>query len=468
MAFGSRTVAQRDVEFRINNSQFEQDAQKSVQIYGRTTGAMSDDALRMAIAQEKLTKTVIKFGGESTQAKQATLAYRREVTQMAAAQDLGIRSTGAATTAVGRQERALFRMSRQAIRSSSSLRGLGGASTFAASTFLGNNGTIYALTSTAEAASQAAGSGSKLGRVLGRAGIAGEAGYASFALTTLILKLTGADKAAMKLGADLYDVFGKGAPSTADAVSQKQAVTISRQVKKLARSGRSDDAILSEIQAEYPSVNPRDVGIVVRNALRPGERPAPSAAAPRSSETPPTKTPRHDSPAARHVTVAQSGRERAALTHPSVIAAASVAPSIAALAIRSADITVNRATLHLDGLTTAREAISQTRAAKVEAARGQASALLVRSQALNVTYGLVGPPKPAAASPNQREVMLALAEIQRRFAPNHETPHAGKAVTHMYEAVHELRQIKEHLAKASARSSFPATDSSLARAAAIS
>lgn len=68
------------------------------QVYHRTTGQMSTDALKLAVQQEKLNKAIARYGPESTQAKQATIALRRE-----------IEST---TSAVRQEEEALSRVGR--------------------------------------------------------------------------------------------------------------------------------------------------------------------------------------------------------------------------------------------------------------------------------------------------------------------------------------------------------------------
>src|SRR5262245_31374113 len=47
--------------------------------FQQTTGAMSTEALKAAVAQEKLDKAIARHGPTSTQAKAAEVAYRREV-----------------------------------------------------------------------------------------------------------------------------------------------------------------------------------------------------------------------------------------------------------------------------------------------------------------------------------------------------------------------------------------------------
>lgn len=84
MAFGRPSFAgggagSVHVGFRADTGQFKADVSEARQIYQRSTGQMSDAALRMAVAQEKLDRAIHRFGPESRQAKEATLAWRREL-----------------------------------------------------------------------------------------------------------------------------------------------------------------------------------------------------------------------------------------------------------------------------------------------------------------------------------------------------------------------------------------------------
>jgi TP901 family phage tail tape measure protein len=87
MPFSDFTAARGDVVFQTNLGQFRGDMAQIEAVYGRTTGAMSDEALRLAVAQEKLNRAIVQSGPESLAAGKATLAYRTEVNELATAQE---------------------------------------------------------------------------------------------------------------------------------------------------------------------------------------------------------------------------------------------------------------------------------------------------------------------------------------------------------------------------------------------
>src|SRR5690348_2880764 len=87
MPFTDAIAARGDVVFQTNLGQFRGDMAEIEAVYGRTTGAMSDEALRLAVAQEKLNRAIVQSGPESYAAGRATLAYRTEVNALAEAQD---------------------------------------------------------------------------------------------------------------------------------------------------------------------------------------------------------------------------------------------------------------------------------------------------------------------------------------------------------------------------------------------
>ncbi len=68
-----------DIVWEANTGKTIADIGDLGETYLRTTGAMSDEALRLAAAQDRLTKTIARSGPESTAAKTATLNYRREL-----------------------------------------------------------------------------------------------------------------------------------------------------------------------------------------------------------------------------------------------------------------------------------------------------------------------------------------------------------------------------------------------------
>src|SRR4051812_972848 len=83
MAFNDTPIAGGDVVFKANTGQFKGDMVEIQAVYGRTVGAMEDDALRLAVAQEKLNRAIVQAGPESYAAGRAPLAYRSEVDGLA-------------------------------------------------------------------------------------------------------------------------------------------------------------------------------------------------------------------------------------------------------------------------------------------------------------------------------------------------------------------------------------------------
>jgi len=137
MAFG-RAAAEYDVGFNVRTGEFKADMAEVLGVYSRTTGAMSNEALRAAVAQEKLDRAIKQHGPSSLQARRATLDYRREV------ESLGRSSVRTGSELRG-AERDLGRFTRGALVGSGALTHLGRAAAFASTTFLGGAGLVYAI-----------------------------------------------------------------------------------------------------------------------------------------------------------------------------------------------------------------------------------------------------------------------------------------------------------------------------------
>jgi hypothetical protein len=145
---GGGGAGRADVEFRANIGKFRADVNEARQVYQRTTGQMSDVALRMAVAQEKLDRAIHKYGAESRQARQATIAYRNEMRSLQRQVD----RTG---DEVDQTRRQMDRAGRGALAASGIFGGLGRSLAFASSSFLGGAGLIFALRSFVSAATDA-------------------------------------------------------------------------------------------------------------------------------------------------------------------------------------------------------------------------------------------------------------------------------------------------------------------------
>jgi TP901 family phage tail tape measure protein len=83
MAFNDTPIAGGDVVFKANTGQFKGDMVEIQAVYGRTVGAMSDEALKLAVAQDKLNRSLLQMGPESAAAGRATLSYRAQVDSLA-------------------------------------------------------------------------------------------------------------------------------------------------------------------------------------------------------------------------------------------------------------------------------------------------------------------------------------------------------------------------------------------------
>lgn len=104
MSFNDTPVAGGDVVFKANTGQFKGDMAEIQAVYGRTIGAMTDEALTLAAAQEKLNRTIIQSGPESYAAGRATLAYRKEIDGLAKSQA----AAAAATRRAAEQQLAAY------------------------------------------------------------------------------------------------------------------------------------------------------------------------------------------------------------------------------------------------------------------------------------------------------------------------------------------------------------------------
>lgn len=139
------TAARADIEWQANTGTVKADIEGLRRTFRESTSAMSSDTLRLAVAQDKLDKALVRHGPASAQAKTAELNYRRELEQ-------STRQQQRHTSAVEQDERAIGRMSRGALAGSGVMRGLGRSVAFASASFLGGAGLIYAIRSTITAA----------------------------------------------------------------------------------------------------------------------------------------------------------------------------------------------------------------------------------------------------------------------------------------------------------------------------
>lgn len=79
-------AARADLIWEANLGRLRADLGEAGALYADTTGQMSTEALALAVKQERLNRVIKNSGAESTAAKAATLAYRRELEALSATQ----------------------------------------------------------------------------------------------------------------------------------------------------------------------------------------------------------------------------------------------------------------------------------------------------------------------------------------------------------------------------------------------
>lgn len=169
MAFDRVRAGEADVEFVAQTGKFNQDVSEARRAYHQATDQMSDDAVRLSIAQEKLNRAIARYGPESNQAKAAGLQYRAA---LRAVQEESRRADAAIDANVRSLDR-LGREAGQADRQVSGLRsgmlGLRGSVIGASAAMLGSVGFVHAARSALDVASNLNEQTSKTEQVFGSA-----------------------------------------------------------------------------------------------------------------------------------------------------------------------------------------------------------------------------------------------------------------------------------------------------------
>lgn len=100
-----------DIVWEANLGKLRADLGEAGAIYAQTTAGMSEDALALAVKQDRLNRAIRSSGPESTAAKAATLSYRQELERLAAVQTNAARtvkdSARAEVTAAVEKQRTL-------------------------------------------------------------------------------------------------------------------------------------------------------------------------------------------------------------------------------------------------------------------------------------------------------------------------------------------------------------------------
>lgn len=147
MPFGNRTAATYDVAYRVNLGVFRAETAEAQALYERGVKGMSTQALKLALAQDKLNVALAKTNGSSRATMRAELELRRVQGELAGQ----VHRTSSALQA---EERSLGRLVRGAVAGSGVFRGLGRSLAFASSAFLGGTGFVYAVRASINAAQE--------------------------------------------------------------------------------------------------------------------------------------------------------------------------------------------------------------------------------------------------------------------------------------------------------------------------
>jgi hypothetical protein len=134
------------VAFEAQTGEFNRDVSRAEATYKSATEGMSDSAIRLELANERLRRSLAKGPAASREQARALLQVRqaeRDLTQ----------ETDRNTRALQRNQRELDQSTRRATAGSGAFRGLGRNIAFAAGTFLGASGLVYGLRSALKASS---------------------------------------------------------------------------------------------------------------------------------------------------------------------------------------------------------------------------------------------------------------------------------------------------------------------------
>lgn len=151
MAFGS-ALGKADgatVVLNADTGQFNAKIEAAERQWRESTGAMTREALKLDVAQDRLKRSLASYGAESVQAKRATIALKD-------AEEGAARATDRLGRELRENERHMGRLTRGALAGSGAFRGLGRSLAFASGSFLSGAGFVYAARSALKASSNLA------------------------------------------------------------------------------------------------------------------------------------------------------------------------------------------------------------------------------------------------------------------------------------------------------------------------
>ncbi len=135
------------VAFEAQTNEFNRDVDYAERNYRAATEHMSDGAIKLELANERLRRSLAKGPPAANQQARALLGVRRAEAELAA-------ESRRTTATLDRQERQLGRLSRGAVAGSGVFHGLGRSIAFASASFLGGAGLVYGIRTVIKAAEE--------------------------------------------------------------------------------------------------------------------------------------------------------------------------------------------------------------------------------------------------------------------------------------------------------------------------
>lgn len=164
MAIESNLAGVARVAFEAQTAEFNRDVDKAERVYVSSTEHMSDSAIKLELAQDRLRRSLAKGPNAAREQARALLAVRQAERELAG-------QTDKTTRELQQQERQMGRVTRGVVAGSGVFHGLGRSVAFASGTFLGGAGLVYALRSTLEAGRDAEASQGRVAVAVRNAGL---------------------------------------------------------------------------------------------------------------------------------------------------------------------------------------------------------------------------------------------------------------------------------------------------------
>lgn len=234
MAFGGGGPAGKaDLEFTATTGPAKTGIEELRRVFQSATHGMSDDALKLAAAQDRLDTALVRSHGRVTNATRSAELNLRSLTR---ANEVTSGSATAASGAFRREAAEIERVGRGALVGSGLVRGLGRAAAFSSTAFLGGAGLVYAIRTTTEAAQKHIVREGQLRSAVEASGNS-YAGYKS--------QIDGAIESAVKLGfteADAIAAFTNLVVATGNVDRAQHLMGLSADVARLKNKDLADSS----------------------------------------------------------------------------------------------------------------------------------------------------------------------------------------------------------------------------------